>query len=410
MDEIKKTQIMSLLMDETQDRKKKESHLEELLTLVFEDSSTSDASSSSNSEDFEPKQKQKSTCLTFVETLDALSPEEFYHKVGMKKETVEFLIRIFSKSEFHPEDTLGRKARIGNRRTIYIYIWYLSNILTFDDLSNLFGVSKSSTWIAVGRTASWLISLGEKYVKWPQKTAAVETQKLFETKTRLSGVMGAIGSTHILIKTPRIDKASYFNDKYKSHTLILQAVVDVENKFIDISCGEPGSLHATAVLERSELYANVKTDYNQLFPNESFVLGDSMYPGTSWLVTPFEEDIDLTDLHQNFNTIVKETIKSTVRSTFRILKARFPRLLRFHEQWNLMSITRIIVSACILHNICIFKDDLYTGPPNPDEQEHPDENFYEYLEQTAQGFNYDESNDFDRRQKLFMELQKRKII
>ena len=134
--------------------------------------------------------------------------------------------------------------------------------------------------------------------------------------------------------------------------------MDAEKKFIDITVGEPGSLHDSRVLRRSELYSRAETDYIELFPNSYFILGDSAYPSKSWLVPPFKDTGNLTDAQRRFNYSHSST-RIVVENTFGLIKGRFRRLLKFTEQTDLRVVTKIIMSACIMHNICLSHDVLY---------------------------------------------------
>lgn len=241
---------------------------------------------------------------------------------------------------------------------MYIYLWYNSNTLTFRQLGNLFGISKSSAWIAVTRVSSWLVSNSQHYVKWPQGDAVRENCRKFEAKKKIPGVIGAIDCTHISIAAPKFDKECYYNRK-QSFTIILQAVVDADKKFVDICCGEPGSLHDSRVLRRSPLFRKAHANCVQLFPPNTFILGDSAYPATSWLVPPFRDSGRLTEQQKSFNYLHSST-RIVVENAFGLLKGRFRRLLKFTEQRNLQSLKKIVVSACILHNICISVNDEYS--------------------------------------------------
>lgn len=67
-------------------------------------------------------------------------------------------------------------------------------------------------------------------------------------------------------------------------------------QFIDIYCGEPGSLHDALVLRRSELFKYICEHEGELFMGKTFLIGDSAYPSKSWLVPPFKDFGNLTDL------------------------------------------------------------------------------------------------------------------
>ena len=63
-----------------------------------------------------------------------------------------------------------------------MYVWYISNTITFRQLGNLFVVTKSSSWVSVNRVAKWLVSKGPDYIKWPQGTNVNENCRRFEEK------------------------------------------------------------------------------------------------------------------------------------------------------------------------------------------------------------------------------------
>lgn len=98
-----------------------------------------------------------------------------------------------------------------------------------------------------------------EFVAWSDEAAANNISNKFESRKRIPGVIGAIDCTHITIKAPQLNKESYLNRK-KNYSLVIQAVVDADKKFIDICCGEPGSLDDSRVLRRSDLYRKATTD------------------------------------------------------------------------------------------------------------------------------------------------------
>lgn len=159
------------------------------------------------------------------------------------------------------------------------------------------------------------------------------------------------------IKAPRENKQDYFNKK-KRYSVSLQAVIDADMKFIDIFCGEPGSLHDGRILRRSNLYARSMQNQAANFPNESFLIGDSAYPMKDWLVFPFKRvGPRLTRRQKDFNFLLSST-RMIVENAFGAMKNRFRRLLHFTEQVKIPFIVNLIACGCILHNICVDQDVL----------------------------------------------------
>lgn len=264
------------------------------------------------------------------------------------------IVDRYATSEYLPGNKFG-KPRMGSEKKMYLYLWYICNSITFRQLGNLFGVAKSSAWTAVRRVCHWLISIGHEFVKWPTGNILAETTTKFKNKKQIPGVIGAIDCSHIVIQAPCENKEGYFNRK-QQYSIVLQAVVDADKKFVDISCGEPGSLHDSRVLRRSRLFQKATENHIAVFPENTFIIGDSAYPSLSWLVPPYKDTGRLTDKQRKFNYIHSST-RMAVENAFGLLKTRFRRLLHFTEQKNIPAITNIVMSACILHNICIFFDD-----------------------------------------------------
>jgi len=121
--------------------------------------------------------------------------------------------------------------------------------------------------------------------------------------------------------------------------------------FRNVYCGEPGSFHDARVFRRSLLYETALTDKRILFPGETFLLGDSVYPSLPWLVPPFRDNGHLTPQQTEFNFI-----HSSTRIT---VEKAFGQLITF--------ITNTVVAACILHNYCINKYDIYDFPEYNDD-------------------------------------------
>lgn len=301
-------------------------------------------------------------------------------------------------SQAYPDsETNPGNPKTAAKTKIYLYIWYISNTVTFRQLGSLFGVAKSTAWDSVRNVSSWLISISHEFLRWPRGEEMEETCRKFELKAKIPGVIGAIDCTHITINAPVVSKESYF-DRNRNYSIILQAVVDAEKKFTNVYCGEPGSLHDSRVLRRSQLFLEAGNDPYSLFPNSTFLLGDSAYASTKWLVPTFKNNGNLTDLHRRFNYLHSET-RITVEHAFGLLKGRFRRLLHFTEQRDIRSISNLVVSACVLSNLCILKYDMWEVSQ---ETEHIPE-----LEESG---NVPQNFERDRRQILVNDLLEKNIL
>ncbi|KAF2880044.1 hypothetical protein ILUMI_26113 [Ignelater luminosus] len=140
----------------------------------------------------------------------------------------------------------------------------------------------------------------------------------FKRRYGMPGIIGAVDGTHIRINAPKEYHCSYINRK-NYHSILLQGVCDSELLFIDIYTGQPGSVHDATLFKKSNLYNRISTN-NIDFSNNTHIIGDKAYPLATYLMVPYKDNGNLTPREKNFNLI-------------------------------------LIMSATILHNLCILCDD-----------------------------------------------------
>lgn len=132
-------------------------------------------------------------------------------------------------------------------------------------------------------------------------------------------------------------------------------MVNDKKLFIDVYCGEPGSLHDARVLRKSSLYSKAYDNVNELFYGNMFLLGDSAYPSLRWIVPPFRDTGNLTEQQKIFNFKHSST-RILVENALGLLKGRYRRLSHF-ENLNLKLVSKCIMACCVMHQICILEND-----------------------------------------------------
>lgn len=130
----------------------------------------------------------------------------------------------------------------------------------------------------------------------------------------------------------------------------MQGICNAENKFLDVFTGVSSKVHDARVYKMSfirETICQMGKDYH--------IIGDSAYPLSINLITPYKNYGTLNAAEQTFNTaFCKGRVK--IENTFGILKAIFRQLMRI-EMWSVIKISKFIVACCVLHNLCIEKND-----------------------------------------------------
>ncbi|KAJ8046838.1 Protein ALP1-like [Holothuria leucospilota] len=119
--------------------------------------------------------------------------------------------------------------------------------------------------------------------------------------------------------------------------------------FIDCLVGWPGSVHDARVLQNSE----IGKDY--LFGAEGYLLGDAAYPLKEWLMIPFKNFGQLTQEQKVYNEALSST-RCKIKRAFALLKGRF-RKLKYMDVEILEDISLFIMASCILHNICLWREE-----------------------------------------------------
>ena len=100
--------------------------------------------------------------------------------------------------------------------------------------------------------------------------------------------------------------------------------------------------------------------------------GDSAYPLSQHLITPFRDNGRLTREQRHFNTILSSA-RQVVERSIGHLKCRFRRL-RDIECGSIQNTCTLVTSACIMHNLCIFSNDNLTEYLDMREEDYRDPN------------------------------------
>ncbi|KAK5647945.1 hypothetical protein RI129_002837 [Pyrocoelia pectoralis] len=309
----------------------------------------SDSSSETTNFNFSNKDRSKRVRVeNYLEVIAKYSEDDFRRHFRLSRATANLCIDDLKNSNVLPTHTFGRE-KICCRKAFFMTLWYLSNEETYRKISDRFDVAESTAWTVTITVVNYLVNKSNTVITWPTQEDAIKIEKEFAAKQGLRGIIGATDGSHILINRPSANQHAYCNRK-GAHSIVLQGVVDCRKRFINVFCGEPGSLHDARVFKRSPLYRRITENNLQL--NNHFLVGDSAYPTTlPWLITPYKDNGKLTREQHTFNYKHSST-RVIVQNAFGLLKGRFRRL-RFFEHKDIPYIVKCVIAACTLHNICI---------------------------------------------------------
>jgi len=102
------------------------------------------------------------------------------------------------------------------------------------------------------------------------------------------------------------------------------------------------------------------------FPDDCHLIGDAAYKLHDNLMVPYRDNSYLTERQKNYNYWHSST-RIAIKRAFDLLKGRFRSSLHYLPMTRTDLIAHFILACCVLHNVCIFKDDDFDVLPLNDE-------------------------------------------
>ncbi|XP_030468790.2 protein ANTAGONIST OF LIKE HETEROCHROMATIN PROTEIN 1 [Syzygium oleosum] len=141
--------------------------------------------------------------------------------------------------------------------------------------------------------------------------------------------------------------------------LLVQALVDSEGRFLDVSAGWPSSLRPDSILCRTPLFSAVEESRELLSgPNfvlsngssiPQYILGDACFPLLPWLLTPYNEENSFSSIEMEFNSVHSRAM-GLVRRAFARVRARWELLSKPLKEEHVEFFPIVIFAGCLLHN------------------------------------------------------------
>lgn len=124
-----------------------------------------------------------------------------------------------------------------------------------------------------------------------------------------------------------------------------------------------GSVHDQRVLRLSEVQSYLGNASK--FPQDCHLVGDLAYKLHENLLTPYRDNGHMTERQRNYN-FAHSSARIAIERAFGLLKGRFRSLLTTLAIDRVDLIPSHILACCVLHNICLKKDDVLYLDVNPD--------------------------------------------
>lgn len=139
---------------------------------------------------------------------------------------------------------------------------------------------------------------------------------------------------------------------------MFQVICDEQLRFMHCYTGQVGSVHDMRVFRLSNV-ENLFTEEN--FSHDSHILGDAAYRLSKYVMVPFKDNGHLNERQINFNKRLSAS-RMIVERSLGLLKGRFRSVLDTLPMRRTDLIPKYIIVCCILHNICLLKNELIDDP------------------------------------------------
>ncbi|XP_053957681.1 putative nuclease HARBI1 [Anastrepha ludens] len=176
-----------------------------------------------------------------------------------------------------------------------------------------------------------------------------QAKSKYISRSGIPNVIGCVHGMHIAICAPNANKHLYLNRKgVFSINALIACDHDMNIRFVDARF--PGSTHDSFVWNNSSLKSYLE-NMHQTGDHKSIYLGDSGFPLSPYLLTPFRQAESGTR-ESSFNEKHAKAI-NVVERAIGVLKCRFRCLLSDRKmRYDPAKVTSIINICSALHNVC----------------------------------------------------------
>ena len=236
-------------------------------------------------------------------------------------------------------------------------------------IGDLHGISDRAASRAIHSVSEIICEKIDTFISWPDDDEIrLSKRKFYETTHGMSQILGAIDGTHVPLIAPCApsNEMAFVNRK-GYHSINTQILCSHDLKIFDIDARWPGSSHDSFILRNSTVAQKFENEMS-----DTWILGDSGYPLTRWLLIPVRNPT--TRAEERFNSVHMHA-RSCVERCNGVLKMRW-RCLTKPVMFRPERAARIIVACGALHNFA-----LKHRMPFPEESNDPyqfNDNFNTY--------------------------------
>ena len=306
--------------------------------------------------------KPMSTCWFDEYLFKIYTPDMFYDILRMRRRTFDRLVHDL-RPFIQGQDTHWRQP-IGVEKKIVVTLFKLMHGVTIPLVTDKATLGKSTVHDILRQVCTTISVQFGHLIAWPVGRRLTRVTTAFQSKQRFPNCIGAIDGSHVYISAPpnTIVGADHRN-RFKTFSILLQAVVDSNCFFTSVNTGPPGSLHNSAHFKTTELYRKVEEGvmggfhddplmWPAALPFPPYIVADRGYPLLSWCITPFK-------MGPMGNPLSQEELWFNRKhsSTRMCVERGFGILIGAKSTLKLDFLPTVVHTCCVLHNILLASKD-----------------------------------------------------
>ena len=245
----------------------------------------------------------------------------------------------------------SERKRCPLEKKVLMLLYHMRHRDTYYQISSLFDMAKGCVSSAVAQVMTAIRDEFGCEVSFPQSEAELEVQRTGFRQMYGIPCCGLIDGLHIRVQSSRTDWLNY--KSFKSVLSIL--VCNFDGTFSYLTTGYPGSFNDAGAIQDSWFW---EEGWKGLARRGDFLLGDSIFPLRSYLITLFDWHSfpSWSPSQRLFQRRMSRT-RSLVERTFAMLYKRFPILYNCMRCKDLNACIEHIQTAVILHNVFLRWND-----------------------------------------------------
>lgn len=290
-----------------------------------------------------------------------LTNDEFKQKYRMDRH---YFFQLVDKIKDHPVFvSRGRKKQAPVEHQLMVFLFFIGTSgsgASNPVLRNMFCIGRGTADRFKKRVVKAIHSLRNEVIIWPNGNERKAIARRFFTKYQwINCIAVADGTLFPLTYEPETEDAADYKGRKFLYSITSLIVNDDKKKIRFCMTGYPGSVHDNRVMRNTDLFKNAEI----YFGNNYYLIGDSAYVNTSFIVSSFKchRGHQLSPQKERFNTHMGKA-RIISEHTIGILKGRFPILRSIpmvvkKEKKAMKRILRTIECCFILHNLLIDAGD-----------------------------------------------------